>query len=123
MREVTQTILHDQIPGVPGNCLQAAVASLLDLDLDDVPHFIEHDDWLQYLVDWGRERGYLVVSRRPDAVRMGIAYGPSPRGVQHAVVWLDGAIAFDPHPSRAGLLSISGVMAWESLNEETPCLS
>lgn len=118
MRQVTQTILHDQIPGVPGNCLQAAVASLLDLDLDDVPHFITHDDWLQYLVDWARARGYLVVARPPDTVRMGIAYGPSVRGVQHAVVWLDGCIAFDPHPTRAGLLSVNGVMAWEPLIEK-----
>lgn len=123
MREVTQTILHDQIPGVPGNCLQAAVASLLDLDLDDVPHFIEHDNWLQYLVDWGRDHGYLVIDRQPDSVRMGIAYGPAERGVQHAVVMVDGAISWDPHPSRAGLLSVSGVMSWEPLIEETPCLS
>lgn len=119
MRQITQTILSDQIPGVPGNCLQAAVASLLDLDLDDIPHFITHDDWLQYLVDWGRWRGYLVVARPPATVAAGIAYGPSPRGVQHAVVWLDGAIAWDPHPSRDGLLSVNGVMSWESPTEET----
>lgn len=117
MREVTQTILHDQIPGVPGNCLQAAVASLLDLDLDDVPHFIEHTGWLQYLADWARDRGYLIIARPPESVRMGIAYGPSPRGVQHAVVWLDGRVAFDPHPSRAGLLSINEAMSWEPLIE------
>lgn len=118
MREVTQTILADQIPGVPGNCLQAAVASLLDLDLDDVPHFITHDDWLRHLADWGRERGYLIVYRQPDAsVPMGIAYGPSVRGVHHAVVMVDGAIVWDPHPARAGLLSVSGVFAFESLQE------
>jgi hypothetical protein len=118
VREVTQTILADQIPGVPGNCLQAAVASLLELDLDDVPHFITHDDWLQHLVNWGREHGYLVISRPDDAVHMGIACGQSERGHQHAVVLIDGQIAWDPHPSRAGLVSISWAMSWEPLEPQ-----
>ena len=28
----------------PGNCLQAVIASLLELKLEDVPHFMEHGD-------------------------------------------------------------------------------
>lgn len=34
MSEVTQTILLNDPSGRPRNCLQAAVASLLDLDFD-----------------------------------------------------------------------------------------
>jgi hypothetical protein len=120
VRQVTQTILYQsgEDQPVPGNCLQAAVASLLDRGLDQVPHFITRPDWLQYLVDWGREQGYLVIGRPPETVRAGIAYGPSPRGARHAVVYSDGRTVWDPHPSRAGLVSISGVIAWEPLGEE-----
>lgn len=107
---VTQTIFADDPQGRQGNCLQAAVASLLVLPLDEVPHFIEHEDWLGRMTDWAGQRGYAVTSAPgADGVPLGIAYGPSPRGVTHAVVVRDGAIAWDPHPSRAGLVTVSGV--------------
>lgn len=113
VREVTQTILDDQDPDTPGNCLQAAVASLLGLDLDAVPHFVQHDDWLERLGAFGQQAGYRVVYRSPgEPVPMGVAYGRSPRGVQHAVVVLDGVQVWDPHPSRAGLLSTSGILSF-----------
>lgn len=113
MRQVTQTILYDPDSPAPGNCLQAAVASLLDLDLDDVPHFIVHEDWLERMVLFARLHGYrIVLDQTGDPVALGIAYGPSPRGVNHAVVVQDGHTVWDPHPSRAGLLRVSGVYAW-----------
>jgi hypothetical protein len=116
MREVTQTILHEEGSTIPGNCLQAAVASLLDLDLDTVPHFVVHDDWLERLVAFGREHGHHVKCAAPDArVSLGIASGPSPRGVQHAVVMASGDVVWDPHPSRAGLLAIGLVFAFTPL--------
>lgn len=120
VREVTQTILHEEGAESPGNCLQAAVASLLDLDLDDVPHFVVHPDWLERLMAFGRAHGYWVRYAQPDAhVPFGIAVGPSPRGVQHAVVWIDGTVAWDPHPSRAGLLRTAMHYAWTPLDTES----
>ncbi|MBM9509976.1 hypothetical protein [Actinacidiphila acididurans] len=118
-RQVTQTILHEQDGDVPGNCLQAAVASLLDLDLNVVPHFITHDDWLNRLIVFGQEHGYLVRCEwQPETpTPLGIAIGPSPRGVQHAVVVIDDETAWDPHPSRAGLLSVSLVLEFTPLPE------
>lgn len=116
MREVTQTILHSDPSGRPGNCLQAAVASLLDLDLDEVPHFVEHDDWLERLRDFCIAHGYRPLMRPPTAtVPYGMAWGPSERGVRHAVVWRDGEIAWDPHPSRAGLLETTELIEFEAL--------
>lgn len=44
MRPVMQTTFAAKDDGgewlARGNCLQAALASLFDLDLDDVPHFV-----------------------------------------------------------------------------------
>lgn len=117
MKPVTQTITIGDGSGRPGNCLQAAVASLLDLDLDEVPHFIEcgeDEDWLERLVTFGAGRGYRVVYR-PDPVMFGLAFGRSPRDAAHAVVCLDGEIVWDPHPSRDGLVSISNYVEWAPL--------
>lgn len=104
---VTQTILHDDPQGRTGNCLQAALASVFGLTLDEVPHFAEHADWWDRLCSWCRCRGYEVVRRSADAVvDIGIAVGPSPRGVKHAVVVRDGQLVWDPHPSRSGLWAV-----------------
>lgn len=38
-----------------------------------------------------------------------VAGGPGPRGCDHAVLYRDGSMLHDPHPSRAGLLSVEDV--------------
>lgn len=116
MIPITQSIPHGDPSGRPGNCLQAAVASLLDLDLDEVPHFIEYDDWEERLVDFCMAHGYRPLMRPPTThVPYGIAWGPSERGVRHAVVWVDGAMAWDPHPTRAGLLKVTELIEFVAL--------
>lgn len=114
-REITQTILAGDPSGVPGNCVQAAVASVLGLELDAVPHFTAIGDWRRYLRTWCAQQGWAVTQHGPGALAttaLGIAHGPSPRGLSHAVVVHDGVITWDPHPSRAGLLGIDGLFAF-----------
>jgi hypothetical protein len=112
---VTQTILANDPSGVPGNCAQAAVASLLGIDIDDVPHFAEHrHDWILCLRAFAALHGYDVWHRSPDRyVPFGLAIGPTARGTEHAVVWRDGEMAWDPHPSRAGLTKVHDLYAFE----------
>lgn len=113
IRHVTQTILVGNADGTPGNCVQAAVACLLDMDLDDVPHFARIGGWLEWLCTWAALNGWLVLRHNPGyQARMAIASGPSPRGVQHAVVMLDGEIVWDPHPSRDGILRVTDIWAF-----------
>lgn len=114
MHEVTQSILHGDASGRPGNCLQAAVASLLELPLDDVPHFVEYEDWLERLAEFCTAHGFRPIMRPVTApVAYGMAWGPSPRDVRHAVVWTEGEMAWDPHPSRAGLTKVTELIAFE----------
>lgn len=114
MRELTQTILLGDPSGLPGNCLQTAVACVLDLDLEEVPHFAVYKDWALRLQVFGRERGYRVRYMPPrGAVGLGLAFGPSLRGTTHAVVWAGGRMAWDPHPSRVGLLAVTELVAFE----------
>lgn len=123
MSEVTQTILLNDPGGRPGNCLQAAVASLLDLDLDAVPHFAEsRGDWWQDMETFAQEHGYTMTQFGPrhEPPVFGLAFGFTNRSSErHAVVYRDGVMAWDPHPSRDGLTS---VRTWVDFDRITmPC--
>lgn len=121
MKPTTQTTF-----GVPeGNCTSACFASLLDVPIELVPHFGSDAAWCERLRQWLRPQGYdamfwLIEAGPPWQSVAGtwrfvsdtyvpegyyILGGQSPRG-PHAVVAKGHEIVFDPHPSRAGLLSI-----------------
>lgn len=106
-----------------GNCLQACIASLFELPLDEVPHFVHlRDDWMSLLQEWLHERGFYVVrcdaeERRADLHGYSLMFGKSPRGdFQHMVVALAGELIHDPHPTRAGLDDIKGYYLFASLD-------
>lgn len=111
-RWLSQTITHTE-NGPPGNCVQAALASILSLPLEAVPHFVaEHGTkWEIYFNRWLEARGWevhrLAGNYRPDGLYL--ASGISPRGVRHMVVMRDRDLIHDPHPSREGLLEIDEV--------------
>lgn len=101
-----------------GNCLQAAVASLFELELDEVPNFaaakgpVDHrgaQAWWCALEDFGRKRGYLVLCfAEPIEGLYGIMSGDSPRGNwAHSVVAEGSTMIHDPHPDNTGVLSPS----------------
>jgi hypothetical protein len=92
-----------------GNCLPACVASLLEVPLEQVPHF-GANDWVEHLTKWLATRGYYpIVCTLPTDWRPAGLYilaGKSPRGdFLHAVIARGDEIIHDPHPSRAGVLS------------------
>ena len=110
---VTQTILHEEGAKVGGNCLQAAVATVFSLPIDAVPHFSQFTWWDMALRLWaaGQPPGWLTVkwtseNTAPEEVPYVIVGGRSSRGFAHVIVrrMSDGA-EWDPHPSRAGLLT------------------
>lgn len=120
MRPTYQTDTTD----VTGNCIQAAIASLLELSIDEVPRF-EPTNYLAEMVKFFNSRGHqIAVGLRADvplirditkliAPRMAPAYCllgvrsfHHPR-VDHCVVgqWnpeaeLGVEVAFDPNPSN-----------------------
>ena len=103
MKSVHQTITRPP----RGNCFAACVASILELSLDEVPNFIEQDDWYGaaqqwlepfnlHLVSWsspgvGDAKGYMIIQVDSFHGDWG-----------HVVVGLDGRIIFDPNPESAG---------------------
>lgn len=110
--------------GTPGDCLRTAVACLLELPYDQVPHFALHGRaWWDHLRRWARGRGVDFACLAPVAgtVRpfvddpaglLVLAVGPSPRSrrARHAVLTdVDLRMVWDPHPSRAGVPSVDEV--------------
>lgn len=135
MTPVDQTHLYEpDDPAKYGTCLTAAVASVLDLDHDTVPHFAHPDrftdkthfalhevdavfqglapmNWIDALPVWARMMGWKAVWETvPEEVPDGycVGSGDGPRGARHAVVCeMDGGVptvVHDPHPSRDGLV-------------------
>jgi len=123
-RAVKQTRL-----GAPwGNCLEACYATLLGVPLSEVPDprnrarsdkeaFALLPERIPALSAWVGSRGYARTcdtgSHVPgldylpwDAPLFWIASGPSERGFQHATIYANDQLVFDPHPSNAGLLSV-----------------
>lgn len=109
--EVTQTILYSpeaEAREVYGNCLQAAMASALGLDLDAVPHFGAFASWSEAVRLWLHGRGLNWRREQGIPAARSVVIGPTNRGVpQHAVVGEDCKVIWDPHPSRAGLTGVS----------------
>jgi hypothetical protein len=123
MRPIDQTVF-----GAPmGNCLPACVASLLHLELVQVPHF-GADGWLDALRAWLAPRGFwpAYCELTPDGWRpegLYILAGKSPRGSYlHAVVAEGSRIVHDPHPSRAGLLSYADATILVPFDPYAVCL-
>jgi hypothetical protein len=119
---------HDPENDVWGDCYRTALAILLDMDRDEIPHFGYQcpdgnefsdriDDWLITQGLTKIEVGYVAHSGVFDLddvlehVMMmngeDLVYllsGRSPRGMfNHVVVAGNGRVLFDPHPSGEGI--------------------
>lgn len=119
MKPIDQTQLHTE--SMRGNCTEAALASLFELGIDDVPQFSEMNEsgrWYIEFVNWCARRGIELYRFDEEMCFAGyyLASGPSPRGVNHMVVMKDGALAHDPHPSRDGIERVDCVYVFLPLD-------
>ena len=116
MKPTTQTILHDPENGRHGNCFSAVLASLLHLPIDTIPVFSDRENWRKEVNAFLRPYGlaYMsVINFYQYCVENGISgchheiSGVTERStdVLHSCVAADGHLIFDPHPSRAGVIS------------------
>lgn len=125
--QMMQHYPHDPAGGVVGDCDRASVASILEMDVEDVPHFYEGWDGKSDTLDmwvarreWLRSQGWDIIPMAvwgddPEAalgVLEGTSYddryflfiGLSPRGTNHTVVAANGEIVHDPHPDGGGIV-------------------
>lgn len=123
MKPVTQTRFG--WPG--GNCVAASYATILGMPIDAVPRFdpgsgaIGEEQGRRERA-WLRSIGLGLVEISTDPEESlsqevldcippieHLMSGISPRGYGHRVVGIGGRVAFDPHPSRAGLVSVYSI--------------
>lgn len=119
---------------VIGDCLRACTASLLDLSLKDVPHFLKiypgappngmpyfYERWLQYMRSHKQEPMDVwgPFEKTPKFLGFYMAAGPAARdhGVdgQHVVIMRDGELFHDPHPSRNGLKEVQAIWLFRDI--------
>lgn len=120
----TQTIFHGDAEGRAGNCTQAAIATILGLELDQVPDFnnvfrdepnhVFWDSIDEFFASKGWDFSVCSALTCPPGIYL--AAGPSPRGVRHMVVYRDGELFWDPHPSRAGISHVDSVWRIQPLD-------
>jgi hypothetical protein len=113
--------------GNEGNCLAACIASLLDLPIEDLFSVDESmstpqmwdavERWLNgrglslvyvHVREKGQEALLGSVVGRTSSIRY-MAWGSSPRGLEHSVVYRDGELVHDPHPDRTGLIRVEAL--------------
>lgn len=110
-----------------GNCLEACVASILEVPLEvvEIPY---EGDWWDHFTRWAQVKGYkpLYRLRSPELDEWLLAYGDfyipggrSPRlpNLLHAVVGHKGRVVHDPHPSRIGLAKIEDYILLPTLEQ------
>jgi hypothetical protein len=86
------------------NCVQASVASLLELPLSKVPRF-KPDTWYAELCKFVKKVGYGCLNVVADPEQLPVGYslgqvkaGPSwPSDYTHCVVCKDGYVVYDPY--------------------------
>lgn len=125
MTPVKQSKLYSPEGAHAGNCLAACLASLFDTPLWMIPPFDEmfiRGDYRERMQAWAKRvhGGRLVwtddhaVEKMPEFY---IANGPSPCGVHHSVIYSNGAMVHDPHPSDAGITAVEWTWHFEKLSE------
>ena len=85
--------------GEKGNCLAAALASILDLEIVDIPQFEEMNKatWKDALHNWSLSIGVRIQFTKSLPTGLSIGVGEHRDGGLHAVVLNDGDFYFDPN--------------------------
>lgn len=118
MKPIDQEFFYDK--GEIGDCVRAVTASILELKATDVPHFVKnqpgsdwYNTWEKFMIDHGVVPELIMQPWKDNIIPIPKGYylasGPAERGCKHIVIMNSGKLSHDPHPSRAGLLSIEAV--------------
>lgn len=111
LRRVFQTHSEGLNTG-PGNCMQAAAASLLGLPLETLPDFITYPNPNAVMAESFRALGFELLEKPLDFIPPGYYFevGVSTQGHPHIVVCMGGAMIHDPNPRGMGLVKREAVI-------------
>jgi hypothetical protein len=111
MIPINQKLLHNE--NIKGDCFRACICSLLEISDNDVPNFIDDNNYPEKLYDWMQENKLnLYASEKPPKdIEYYMAWGISPRGNKHSVIYKNGKLVHDPHPDGGDVKNIT-VYVW-----------
>lgn len=116
--------------GIKGNCQSAVLATLLELELQDVPNFNDGydpetmtpqqygDEFCKRMRAWLQAKGYDSLTFTgmleviPEAKGKIMVCGKSPRGYNHVVIYENGELWHDPHPEGGGVVPEYVALIW-----------
>jgi hypothetical protein len=133
-----QLFMHDPDNGVFGDCHRAAIACVLDMEPEQVPHFAElafaaeqrgeQYDWREDVERFLNAHGltqadvqfggatidelFDYMEYRNPKIRY-LLGGMSPRGTHHTVICVGNTFEWDPHPSDGFLVGPMEHGFWE----------
>jgi len=123
MKPKMQTLFYDK--DGTGNCFEACIASIFEIELKDVPNF-HGINWFGDFLRWLKLRGYTsygcLYNENIESYKGGVGgyfvvAGESPRGKHikggHAVIYKAGKLVHDPYPDGTGVVSIKYIMSIE----------
>jgi hypothetical protein len=105
-------VLQTRFGSPGGNCHQAALASLLELKLEDVPDFVNKypSAWGDHMDIWLRDRGLFWLYFRTEGMGEWLTENVpcivsvkslTTPGALHSVIYHRGVVVHDPHPLQA----------------------
>lgn len=104
--------------GKGGNCFQAAIASVLEVPIEEVPDFcnLYGSDWYEQFIKWLNNFGLssLTIEGKGMPIEdliaspaledcIYLASGKSKRGIEHSVVYRGTELIHDPYPQGTGI--------------------
>lgn len=112
-----------------GDCLRMCVASILDRDWQDVPHFFETGfDGIEKMRDWANTQGLVAVVLAVDGSipltdflaqweeinwrAPSILIGSNRNGEDHAVCMIGGTIVHNPDLGQAAIVKANSTGFW-----------
>lgn len=112
MLALKQTKLLDR--NKVGNCFATCVACILGLDIEDVPNVevlfvVNGNFWLKVFDKWISSIGYnytQIQENEWEENELYLANGMTERGTMHSVIYKNGNLFHDPHPSNSGLTEV-----------------
>ena len=127
-----------------GNCYAAAIASIMELPITEVPNVetlfhLKEDLWFEVMQTFITSLGWEMCAddrfkcfhpslckitdklELLDTMQMledkyYLVSGKSPRGVSHITIWQNGKMVHDPHPTKEGLLTLETFQSLEKIN-------
>lgn len=85
----------------------------MEVPIADIPDFSKGaDHWLQAMEKWLWQQGIALVVAVPECYPPNcyyMAWGQSPRGYEHSVLYYNGELAHDPHPDNTGLVQVEDI--------------